>query len=59
MLTRATVQGSVTRTVTLVGPDEECSYEQIFVYIQPGPWKVEVAAERSLKTSGCDETPFV
>lgn len=45
--------------VTLAGPDEECSYEEMFVYIQPAPRRAAMAVEHSLKTSGCDEMPFV
>lgn len=62
MLTLRTVgchPSPVTSAVTLAGPDEECSYEEIFVYIQPAPWKAEMVVVHSLKTSGCDEMPFV
>lgn len=47
------------KKVTLAAPDEECSYEEMFVYIRAGSWRAAMAAERSLKTSGCDEMPFV
>lgn len=56
---RAVIQAPVTSAVTLAGPDEECSYEEMFVYIQPAPWKAAMVVEHSLKTSGCDEMPFV
>lgn len=56
---RAVIQASVTSAVTLTGPDEECSYEEMFVYIQTVSWKAAMAVEHSLKTSGCDEMPFV